>query len=243
MNLFDFSRRRWLFCMTHPDDEISICAWIRHLTANGNEVYMSWTHSTPIREAESRRVAEFLGVPQENLFFHGASDGNVGAEFLDMLPRFEDMMNQVMPDVVACGAFEQGHADHDTTNVLVNATFDGDILEIPFYHTYATKLQTMNTFSDPSGQSVLTLGTEDVAFKRKVAKQFKSQNIWSVLLSYEIWQLAQGKRSNLSCRELMRLEKHNLFRIPNHSAAIARRIESTETWQRWCDQVLPHIRG
>jgi hypothetical protein len=243
MNLFVFTKRRWLFCMTHPDDEISICAWIRHLTSNGNEVYISWTHSIPVREVESRRVAEALGVPQENLFFHGATDGQVGAEFMEMLSRFREMIGQVNPDVIACGAFEQGHADHDTTNVLVNSCFDGEILEIPFYHTYATRLQTVNTFSDPSGQSILKLTPDDAVLKRSVAKQFRSQNIWSVLLSYEIWQLVQGKRSNLSSRELMRVQKHNLFRIPNHSPTIAKRIESTESWQRWCDQVLPHIRG
>lgn len=243
MSVFDFSRRRWLFCMTHPDDEISICAWIRHLTRNGNEVYMSWTHSTPVRELEARKVAELLGVPQENLFFHGATDGMVCAEFLTLLPCFQEMMDRVKPDVVACGAFEQGHSDHDTTNVLVNATFTGEILEIPFYHTYATKLQTINAFSDLNGQSVLPLSAEDVALKRRVAKQFKSQNIWSVLLSYEIWQLAQGKQSNLSRREVMRHQKHTLFRVPNHPVSLAKRVEASETWRRWCDHVLPHIRG
>ncbi len=241
MSHFDLSKRRWLFCMTHPDDEISICAWIRRLTENGNEVYISWTHSNPIREAESRKVAEFLGVPQTHLFFHGASDGKVGAEFKELLPAFRDMISSVRPDVIACGAFEQGHPDHDTTNVLVNTVFDGDVLEIPFYHSYATKLQQINSFSDPTGQSAIRLTTEEAKLKRQVAKMFVSQNIWSVLLWFEIWQALQCRRSYLSSREVMRLQKHTLFRVPNHPPSLGSKIEQSETWRTWCDHVLPHL--
>ncbi|MEI8281803.1 MAG: PIG-L family deacetylase [Armatimonadota bacterium] len=241
MSVFDLSKRRWLFCMTHPDDEISICAWIKRLTANGNEVYISWTHSTPVREAESRRVASLLGVAQENLFFHGATDGRVGGEFKELMPVFQSMIGQVQPDVIACGAFEQGHPDHDTTNVLVNTVFSGEVLEIPFYHTYATKLQAMNSFSDPTGQSVLLLSPEEVRLKRQIAKLFVSQNIWSVLLWFEIWHVLQGRRSHLSSREIMRPQGHKLFRVPNHPPGLAKRVEQSETWRTWCDHVLPNL--
>ena len=241
MSHFDLGKQRWLFCMTHPDDEISICAWIKRLTSNGNEVFMSWTHSTPVREAESRKVAEMLGVPQENLTFLGATDGLVSAEFSDLLPKMQDLVRRINPDVIACGAFEQGHPDHDTTNVLVNSVFEGDILEIPFYHTYATKLQRVNSFSDETNQSVLFLTKEEARLKRTVAKQFRSQNIWRVLLWFEIWQGIQAKRAHLPRREIMRFQGHKLFRIPNHPAALAAKIEECETWRTWCDHVLPYI--
>ena len=227
--------------MTHPDDEISICAWIKRLTANGNEVYLSWTHSIPVREAESRQVAKMLGVPEANLYFHEATDGKVCTEFVDLLPQFRKMIDDVQPEVVACGAFEQGHPDHDTTNVLVNLAFSGEILEIPFYHTYAVKLQTMNEFSDPTGQSVLHLTPEEVRLKRTVAKQFVSQNIWQVLFWFEMWQAFSGRRVNLSSREIVRAQKHTLFRVPNHPRAIASKVEQCKTWQTWCEHVLPHI--
>jgi LmbE family N-acetylglucosaminyl deacetylase len=243
MSHFDLSKRRWLFCMTHPDDEISICAWMSRLAANGNEVFISWTHSNPVREAESRKVADLLGVPQANLTFHGATDGKVGTEFDPLLTAFRDMVQRVKPDVIACGAFEQGHPDHDTTNVLVNSAFEGDVLEIPFYHTYATKLQQMNSFSDPTGQSIIVLTPDEVKLKRQVAKLFVSQNIWSVLLWFEVWQAVQCRQSNLSSREVMRLQGHKLFRVPNHPPSLAKKIEQTETWRTWCDQVLPHIPG
>lgn len=241
MSLFDLSKRRWLFCMTHPDDEISICAWMKRLADNGNEVYLSWTHSNSIREQEGRKVAEQLGIPSQNLFFHDASDAKVCVEFRDVLPKFQTMMAQVKPDIVACGAFEQGHVDHDTTNVLVNTTFKGDVLEIPFYHTYLTKLQRMNEFSDSAGQEVLQLNREEIQLKRNVAKQYKSQNIWKVLMWSEIWQLSKGRQISLSSREIMRLQGHKVFRIPNHPLALSTRLEKSETWQWWCDHVLPYI--
>ena len=243
MNLFDLSKRRWLFCMTHPDDEISICAWIRRLIESGHEVFLSWTHSNPIREDEGRKVAGLLGVPQEHLFFHLGTDGHVCTEFCDLRERFAEMMANVRPDVVVCGAFEQGHVDHDTTNVLVNLTFDGEVLEVPFYHTYITRLQKMNVFSDPAGQSILPLTSKETELKRQVAKQYKSQNIWSVLLWSEIWQLAQGRTLDLPKREIMRLQTHKLFRIPNHPTYLAAKIEKHSTWQWWCDHILPHVPG
>ncbi|MBS1727900.1 MAG: PIG-L family deacetylase [Armatimonadetes bacterium] len=243
MSVFDYSKRRWLFCMTHPDDEISICLWMKKLIDNGNEVFVSWTHSTPVREAESRKVSEQLGIPQENLFFHLASDGIICTEFRDLLPRFREIMSTVKPDVVACGAFEQGHVDHDTTNVLVNLSFDGPVLEIPFYHTYATRLQVMNAFSDPTGQSVLDLSSDEQRLKRQIAKLYRSQNIWSVLLWFEIWQVAQGRRTTLSSRETMRLQQHKLFRLPNHPAYVAALVERCDKWHWWCDHVLPYVPG
>ncbi len=243
MSAFDHGKKRWLFCMTHPDDEISICIWIKRLVDHGNEVFMSWSHSNPIREAESRKVAELLGIPQENLTFHDGSDATLCKDFVELLPKFRDMMAFVKPDVVVCGAFEQGHADHDTTNVLVNQTFHGPVMEVPFYHTYMTRMQKMNVFSDSAGQSVLVLTPEEVKLKRQIARQFRSQNIWSVLMWSEIWQVSQGREIDLSRREIMRLQHHKTFRVPNHPSHLTTKLQKHETWQWWCDHVLPHIRG
>lgn len=243
MSLFDYSKRRWLFCMTHPDDEISICLWMKKLVENGNEVFVSWTHSNAEREAESRKVADYLGIPDENLFFHLGTDGVICTEVADLKPKFKEMMRQVQPDVVACGAFEQGHVDHDTTNVLANLTFDGDVYEIPFYHTYMTRLQQMNVFSDPRGQSLLSLTPMEAKIKRQIARYFQSQNIWSVLLWSEIWQIARGRQIELSRREVMRPQTHKIFRLPNHPSYLAEKLKKHETWLWWCDHVLPHVAG
>ena len=224
---------RWLICLTHPDDEISICVWIQRLVRNGNPVFLSWTHSNPIRENEGRNVARLLGVPQENLTFFGATDGSVCDEMSELLPKFREMIESVQPDRVCCGAFEQGHIDHDATNFLVNHAFSGPVLEIPFYHTYMTRLQKMNRFSDPRGEEVLHLEVDEQRLKKTIARQYPSQNIWSVLLWYEAWQQARLKPIVLAKTERMRFQTHFDFKTPNHPPVLARKLTGYKTWRRW----------
>ncbi len=219
--------------MTHPDDEISICAFIRRLVLNGNTVFISWTHSKQVREEEGRAVADLLGVPQTNLRFFNATDGSVCDEITALLPLFKGWMDEAKPDRVCCGAFEQGHIDHDSTNYLVTHSFQGPVFEIPFYHTYLTRLQTLNRFSDPTGQEILELSEEEQDFKRLVAKSYPSQNIWSVLLWYEISQKVRGRKMMLAKTERMRLQTHFNYRRPNHPPKLARQVKRCATWKRW----------
>ena len=224
---------RWLFCLTHPDDEISICAWIHRCVRSGCPVYMSWTHSNPLREREARAAAHLLGVPQDHLFFFGATDGSACDEMPDLLPGFRELMGTTKPDRVCCGAFEQGHIDHDATNFLVRRTSDCAVLEIPFYHTYLTRFQTLNRFSDPRGQEILDLEMDEQRLKTAVARQYPSQNIWSVLLWYEISQNARLRPMLLAKTERMRLHTRSDFRKPAHPPKLAAKVEQSKTWQRW----------
>ena len=89
-----------------PDDEISISAWIRRLARNGNHVYLSWTHSVSYREAEARAAALLLEIPQDRLFFDGAADGHVCMEMRALVPKFAEMVEEVRPHRICCGAFE-----------------------------------------------------------------------------------------------------------------------------------------
>ena len=224
---------RWLFCMTHPDDEISICAWIRRLVDAGAEVHVNWTHSTPVREKEARRVAAVLGVSEERLYFMHATDGAVCDDMPGLVPKFESLMARVLPHRVACGAFEQGHLDHDATNWLVNQSFRGPVFEIPFYHPYSRRLQTMNSFSINDGVERIGLSPEEARLKIRVAKAYESQNIWSVLWWYEAWHYTRLRPAQLRKRELMRLQRPTDFRIPYHSAPIRREVEACASWKRW----------
>jgi hypothetical protein len=228
----------WLFCMTHPDDEISICAWIRKLAQNGNRVYISWTHSNRIRENEARAAAHLLGVPANRLFFFGATDGAACDEIPDLLPQFRAMMEQVKPDRVVCGAFEQGHIDHDTTNFLVNNSYDGAVFEVPFYHTYTKRVQKLNRFSDRSGQEIRRLTAEERAFKKLIAKQYPSQKIWKILFWYELCSAALLRPALLPMTERMRLQSHRRWLAPNHPPTVARRVELCTAWQRWVNAVI-----
>lgn len=230
---------RWAFCMTHPDDEISIGAWMRRLRMNGNQVFLSWTHSNPIREAEGRAVAALLDIPAENLRFWEAPDGDVVSHVADLIPKFHAWFKEIEPDRVCCGAFEQGHVDHDATNFIVHQAFNGPVFEIPFYHTYLRRLQTINRFADPRGQEVITLETQEKQFKKLLAKQYPSQNIWSVLLWYEVWQRSRLRMENLIGTERMRLQTHKNFLEPNVSPKIKGRILAHPTWRRWSEKIRP----
>lgn len=221
--------------MTHPDDEISICAWIHRLVRNGNPVFISWTHSNPVREREARAAALLLGVPQDCLFFHGAEDGGACDDLPGLRLRFDAMMRATRPDRVVCGAFEQGHIDHDATNFLVAQSFPGPILEVPFYHTYLTRFQVINRFSDPRGQELLDLEIDERRLKTLLARQYPSQNIWSVLMWYEVWQRARLRPMELTRTERMRLKVHHDYTRPNHPPRLAHRVERTAAWRRWLD--------
>jgi LmbE family N-acetylglucosaminyl deacetylase len=229
---------RWLFCMTHPDDEISICAWIRRLVQNGNPVFISWTHSNRVRENEARAVAHLLGVPESHLFFHSAMDGGACDEIPQLIERFREMMAHVRPDRVVCGAFVQGHIDHDTTNYVVNHTFAGPVLEVPFYHTYLTRLQRLNRFSDARNEHVLSLTPDEQGLKKSIARQYPSQNIWKVLLWYEIYQKARLRPGVLVRTERMRFQQHTNFMVPNHPPKLAARLQKSATWKRWITALM-----
>ena len=230
---------RWLFCMTHPDDEIAIAAWIKRLTSAGADVHMSWTHSIPVREEEARAVAESLGTPQGNLIFHCATDGHVCDEVRELLPKFRKVIADIAPDRVVCGAFEQGHLDHDATNFLVNHSFNGPVIEVPLYHTYLTKLQRLNRFADPVGEDVIELTQEERDLKLQIAKSYPSQNIWSVLVWYEIYcglTLGPGK---LRRTERMRWQTKQSYLRPNLPAKLANKVARSEPWRQWLAAVGP----
>lgn len=219
--------------MTHPDDEISICAWIKLLAGQHNVVHVSWTHSTAARESESRSVMVHLGVPPENLHFFNLPDKHVCDHLTHGICFFKELVELVKPDRIVTGAFEQGHVDHDSTNYLVNRCFSGPILEVPLYHTYHTSLQKLNRFSNPGGQEVRVLNEDERRLKIEMAQKYPTQSIWRVLVAYELWQRLQLRPARLWQDERMRLQTHKTFKIPNHPPHISRKVAGTPSWQRW----------
>lgn len=225
---------RWLFCMTHPDDEISICAWIKRLSIAGNDVFISWTHHTPVRKEEAIRAAGLLGVSETRLTFHNGGDGCICDQMQGLVPSFKDMMADVNPDRIVCGAFEQGHLDHDATNQLVNLCFNGPVFEVPFYHTYLTKRPRINRFADPNGQEVLQLTAEEQNLKTKMATLYPSQAIWrNLLLDEARRRLTARGEEPLRKTERMRRQTHFEFLSPNLPEPLATKVKRSVKWVRW----------
>lgn len=237
MKLFDDDPDiRWLFCMTHPDDEIAIAAWIKRLCVGGREVWLSWTHDTPIRESEARVAAGRLGVDQDRLVFFHAHDREVVDHLKELLPQYRDLITAARPSRVVCPAFEQGHLDHDATNLLVNRSYDGLILETPLYHTYLTPFPRLNQYATPEGEEVLSISREERAFKFDLARSYRSQsiarNIW--------WANAREAflgRELLGMSERLRVQKHSDFLRPNLPDQLAQRVANSKQWSRWLSAV------
>lgn len=234
MKLFDPDPKlRWLFCMTHPDDEIAVGAWIRQLTLVGADVHMSWTHDNPEREYEARQAARFLGVPTSNLHFHHGPDRILCDLMSEILPSFRRMMKSIRPDRVVAGAFEQGHLDHDATNALVFRSFDGPILETPLYHAYCQLIPTINRFADAEGEERLLLTAADQSLKVELAGQYPSQAIYGNLVWYRLWERLSGAPERMGIFERLRVQTHFDFRVPNLPEPLASRVRRTGRWRHW----------
>lgn len=236
-------KNRWLFCLTHPDDEVAIGAWIRRLTAVGAEVFLSWTHDTAVRMKEAFSAAELLGVKKERLFFHHAPDMQIAESIPGLKSSFEKMIHDVRPDRIACTAFEQGHMDHDATNYLINKVFKGLVLEFPMYHTYCDRIPILNAFAGQEGQEILALEPEEQAFKVMLAKQYPSQKFWRNVFWYEIWQAIRFQPRILKKIERMRIQTHRDFLSPNLPEVGARKVLVSAHWRRWASLIQQYERS
>ncbi len=239
MKLFDPDPNlRWLFALTHPDDELAIAAWIRRLALAGAEVHLSWTTSNPERRWEARDAARSLGVPEDRLHFLPGLDRAVETQLESLLPVVRALVEAVEPDRIVVGAFEQGHLDHDSTNFLfARATADGNaigLLETPLYHAYCQPIPTLNRFAAPSPtESTLPLAPIEIEFKKALARSYPSQNIWGNVLLYRVLQILRGEKETIGTVERLRLQTHFDFRAPNLPAPLAARVIRTARWRRW----------
>jgi len=235
-------RHRWLICATHPDDELAIVAWMRRLVVAGADVFVSYTHHTPVREREGRANMARVGITDERQFYLGGSDGRIAEEIGILLPEFERLAKEIAPTRVVCGAFEQGHIDHDATNLLVNRAFDhAEVYEMPLYHTYLRRLQTLNRFADPFGEDVISLTPDERRFKVECARGFPSQRIWPILVGYEALGRLTFRPPHLAETERMRRQKILDYSSPNLPISLAERVKRSATWRRWIDAVGPWL--
>lgn len=224
---------RWLFVFPHPDDELAIAAWVRRLHRAGAKVRAVWLHSTPVREAESRAVWKMLEGDADALDFFGAPTKGLTGRIAPLVARLRSVCASFAPDRVVTAAFEQGHPDHDATNLVANRAFAGPIFEIPLYHTYLTPMPWIGRFADPAGEETSVLTEEERALKRRLAGRYPSQRIAWNLWWHEAREVTLGRRPTLASIERLRLQTHRDHRRPNLPPRLARRIERSRRWGRW----------
>ncbi|MCW5941626.1 MAG: PIG-L family deacetylase [Fimbriimonadaceae bacterium] len=226
---------RWLFVFPHPDDELAIAAWLRRLHRAGASVEAVWLHSSPVREAESRAVWATIGGDARAATFLGAPTKGLLDRVADLTDRVRENVRRSRPDRVVTAAFEQGHLDHDATNLIANRAFDGPIFELPLYHTYLTPMPWIGRFADPTDEETLVLEPDERLLKKRLARGYPSQRIRWNLIWHEVRELSLGRRPTLASVERLRPQTHRDFRAPNLPGTLANRVARTRNWRRWVE--------
>lgn len=232
---------RVLFAFTHPDDELTVIAFMGRLLAQGVPFHVCWSHSTPVREAESRAALSTIGVRQEDMTFFDAPDGKVVDQIATLKPKLCGLIGRMAPTRIVTHAFEQGHIDHDATNLLVNMCFDGPVFEVPFYHTYLTKMPRLYEFSIKNGEERIELSPEERKLKKRLVGMYPSQTVRRNVVAYELAYAVTLRKPPLFQFERLRRQLHKDFLAPNHPPTLARRVAQSPTWQRWEQAVRPHL--
>lgn len=224
---------RVLFAFTHPDDELALTAFISRLLKQGVPIRVLWTHSTPVRAAESRNAMRALGVPSDSLTFFETEDGNVISSVSELRGIVAALVKEFRPTRVVTHAFEQGHIDHDATNLLVNLCFKGPVFEAPYYHTYLAKFPKLYCFSTPQGEETTALTPAERSMKKRLVRMYPSQTVRRNVFVYELVHTMTMRKPPLFQMERLRRQTHTDFLRPNHPEPMASRIARSKTWQRW----------
>lgn len=214
---------------------------MRRLVRGGAEVYSGWSVSNPIRESESRAVMEMVGVPQKNLVFHSLPDGKLCSHLEELVQKWEKVVREVAPHRIVVGAFECGHLDHDSTNFAVNQARESlgktslPIFEVPFYHTYLTRIPVINRFADDEGEEIIALTEEEQKIKIRASRMYRSQRIGLYLTGYTLLKTLSLRPVRLYATERMRLQTHDNFFEPNLPAELAEKVKRSEKWKQWLE--------
>ena len=238
MKAFEVGKdERILFVFTHPDDELALASFIKRNNDGGVPVRIIWTHSTPVRKAESVAAMHSIGLQGSQMHFFSAPDGNVVSEVQTLEEPLRQIIAEFKPSRIVTHAFEQGHIDHDATNLLVNRCFDGPIFEAPFYHTYLTKFPCIYRFSSPVGEERIELTPSERREKKKLVHYFPSQTVKRNVVVYELAHAITLRKPPLFQYERMRLQTHKDYLAPNHPEPLASRVRRSATWKRWVAEV------
>ncbi len=224
---------RVLFAFTHPDDELALTAFIGRLLKQGVPVRVLWTHSTNVRANESRNAMRALGVDPGSLTFFTSVDGDVISSVSELRTPVTALIQDFKPTRVVTHAFEQGHIDHDATNLLVNLCFKGPVFEAPYYHTYLAKFPKLYCFSTPEGEETTPLSAQERSMKKRLVRMYPSQTVRRNVIVYELVHTMTMRKPPLFQLERLRRQTHTDFLRPNHPEPMASRIAKCKTWQRW----------
>jgi len=185
MNKF-FDYNRYLFVLTHPDDEIYSCAFMQQLIMDGKQVYVLYVTSGdyrgkeqgPIREVEALSSMEIIGVDKEKTHFLRIPERqlmNIVSEMSDAILEVSEM---VSPDCIITHDFEGGHNGHDAVSFAtskVSSKYNISLYVFPSYHNWPEN-RLWNQFTPgKDATDTLLLTKEMKALQERVIKCHKTQ--------------------------------------------------------------------
>jgi LmbE family N-acetylglucosaminyl deacetylase len=172
------------------------------------------------------------------MHFFEAPDGDACDHISEMIDFAKSVIEKAQPERIALGAFECGHIDHDSTNVAVARANQQRVpmFEIPYYHTYLTRVPVINRFADPSGEEIIQLTKEEQKLKIRASRAYKSQNIGSLLFWYTVLGWAKFSPVALCKTERMRLQAHFDYSIPNLPTRLRDQVLVSGKFRRFASQ-------
>ena len=223
----------WTFFFAHPDDELAVGAWMNHLVKIGCEVRASWAHCSAVRREESLAAMEIVGLLPVELAFGTLPDGQFDRNMIDLDSWVRDVVERFPADRYVSVAFEQGHLDHDSLNLMVNRWTGPAHLEFPMYWHYARTWQRIGEFADPSGEEKWALSPDQADMKRHMLACFESQTVARNVAAYELFARLTGQDSPLFLTERLRQVATRDYLQPVHREPIRSRILRSRRWARW----------
>lgn len=213
-----------LFVFAHQDDEIAAAARIGHLVRSGAAitcVYLTDGEGrrvpAAVRDAESRRVLQRLGVDLTRVHFLGSEeripDGALVENLDGALALLESRVTESV-DEVWCLAWEGGHQDHDASHLvavafaarrgLLERTF-----ELPLYHAHRVLIfQTLAPLRAGNPWVGRRIGMRDAVRIIALCRFYQSQRkTWLGLLPTAIVRLFVGGREWTRAVDVARLAR------------------------------------
>jgi N-acetylglucosamine malate deacetylase 2 len=190
---------RLLVLAAHPDDETIgasallakfPCSSVAYLTDGAPRDPRFWTGGpytshedyAKRRRKEAAQALEYVGIPDERVFWLGGVDQEVAFEMPFLAAKLTDVVRERMPDVLITHPYEGGHPDHDSASLIAFlavsqlAESNPQILEMTSYHARDGQCVT-GEFLNPTAEIVLEFSESDQRRKRKMLDAYASQRL------------------------------------------------------------------
>ena len=186
--------RRILVLSPHPDDEVvgpaaligrartaGAKVWLWHMTTGvpGAETLWPWQRATHQDKVERRRSEAAAVSAAMGCEIAGFSDRPTRSLRKNLMTAREELARFLVEleiDVVWVPAYEGGHSDHDSANVLASTILALlSVFEFAEYNFSNGKVSSQKFISENGSEMAITLNAEEVAEKQRLLSLYPSE--------------------------------------------------------------------